>query len=488
MKSSLDPEPVSARRRSRSRNKLVIAGAGLAPLVAAVVLISLVVTPRGSGAAGNTSVHSDASAQSGLSVRNSVSPADVASPRVSSASPSASARSTRGTSASSVQTPTSSPAVSSSSTTPGGSIAEGAFSTTVPALPASTVTEEGAIVQNGRVAGRDNGQSALIDGESVWVFDDTTMRDPWGFISNSGAATTDLDAADGIDLQSADVFSTAPGGTPESLIPLTGPEQAFQTEHDPAAGCARSTDIYCGAIYGFWPGPVIADPAHDRLLVLYGALCRNGVAGTPCTGSLGKSLGTGIAALNMGSDTVTRLTMSGMTPVASIEGPDPTLLFPASEGFGAAAVVVGPDVYVYGNCTWAGCDVGRVPLAQITDRAAWQFYTRAGTWSADLSAATTVIAPGGAGQTVFYDPALAAYVNVFMPYGSNDVDYQVGASPFGPWSASVTAAQTPGGAQVDYALFAHPEYAQDNGLIEYLSYFDPNTGQQRLLKLQFNHG
>ena len=72
VKSSLDPEPVSARRRSRSRNKLVIAGAGLAPLVAAVVLISLVVTPRGSGAAGNTSVRSDASAQSGLSVRNSV--------------------------------------------------------------------------------------------------------------------------------------------------------------------------------------------------------------------------------------------------------------------------------------------------------------------------------------------------------------------------------------------------------------------------------
>jgi hypothetical protein len=41
---------------------------------------------------------------------------------------------------------------------------------------------------------------------------------------------------------------------------------------------------------------------------------------------------------------------------------------------------------------------------------------------------------------------------------------------------------------VDYALFAHPEYAQDNGLIEYLSYFDPNTGEQRLIKLQFNHG
>jgi hypothetical protein len=30
-----------------------------------------------------------------------------------------------------------------------------------------------------------------------------------------------------------------------------------------------------------------------------------------------------------------------------------------------------------------------------------------------------------------------------------------------------------------YALFAHPECAEQGGLVQFLSYFDPNTGAQR---------
>lgn len=477
--------PVDAKVRPRVRPnhrlaiRFTVAGTSVAALVAGVVVVSVAATPHASSTADNLAVRSKVSSSAAAS-------ASSAKPAPTHASKSASASPTRKAPTSAASAPAT---ASRSTTSVEGTLPEGAFSKTVPALPtAVTMTEEGAILQNSRVQGRDDGQSMLFNGQSVWVFDDTTMQNPWGFISNSGAATNDLDASDGIDLQSADVFTTAAGGTPETLIPLTGPEQAFQNAHASASGCQGSSDPYCGAIYGFWPGPVIADPARDRLLVLFGALCRGGQSGTPCTGPLGMALGTGIAALNMGSDTVTRLTTSGMSPVTSIEGPDPTLLFPASEGFSDAAIVVGQYAYVYGNCTFAGCEIGRVPLSQITDRADWLFYTSAGTWSADMTAATRVIAPGGAGQTVFYDPALSAYVNVFMPYGSNDVDYQIGGSPFGPWSASATVGQTPGGASVDYALFAHPEYAQDNGLIEYLSYFDPNSGAQQLLKLQFSTG
>ena len=207
--------------RPRPHAGLVIASSSFVALVAGAILVTVVATPHASSAADNASVRSDASTR-GVSTHSSVSSSRAAS------APS-STRSTKGAPGSSVQTSTSSASASWSSTTPGGSLPEGAFSTTVPALPTATVSEEGAIVQNSRVAGRDDGQSALFDGGSVWVFDDTTLQNPWGFLSNSGAATTDLDAADGIDLQSADVFSTTSGGTPESLIPLTGPEQAFQT-------------------------------------------------------------------------------------------------------------------------------------------------------------------------------------------------------------------------------------------------------------------
>jgi len=157
-------------------------------------------------------------------------------------------------------------------------------------------------------------------------------------------------------------------------------------------------------------------------------------------------------------------------------------LFPNGDGYSAAALITGGDLYVYGDCDYA-CRVARVPLTQVADRARWRFYAGNGKWGADSAAATRVIASGGAGQTVFYDHALRAWVNLFMPYQSGKIMYQVGGSPYGPWSASRTASST--GVSADYALFAHPEYAQDGGLIEYLSYFRPSDGSQQLVRLQF---
>jgi hypothetical protein len=267
------------------------------------------------------------------------------------------------------------------------------------------------------------------------------------------------------------------------LVPLTPSEKAFESQHSKAAGCT-SADPYCGAVFGFWPGPVVADEARGRVLFFYGKLCRGGAAGTPCSGPTGKGLGTGIAAVDMSSGRVTRLTAVNGPDSRGIEGLDPTVFFGAGGGFGgAAATVVGNDLYVYGQCGVA-CQVARVPLARLTDVSRWRVYAGAGHWSANLRAGVGVIEPGGAGQTVFYDAALKAYVNVFMPYGSSKIMYQVGGSPFGPWSASRTALTTHRGAA--YALFAHPEYAEKNGLVQYLTYFRPDDGSQQLVRLEFN--
>ncbi len=70
-----------------------------------------------------------------------------------------------------------------------------------------------------------------------------------------------------------------------------------------------------------------------------------------------------------------------------------------------------------------------------------------------------------------------------MPYGSNEIWYRVGGSPFGPWSGGVRLMTTVGTtAQPDYSLYGHAEFAEKNGAVQYLSYFNGKTGAQHLVR------
>ncbi|GAA1527414.1 hypothetical protein GCM10009827_050580 [Dactylosporangium maewongense] len=360
--------------------------------------------------------------------------------------------------------PAASPAAPSPSVPP--------FFATVPAVPeVAEFAPAGAVRQQQRVAGRDNGQSTRYGDRSVWIFDDTTLKDPFGFLSNSGAATKDLDASDGIDLTSGSPVAVDASKPPVELIVRSGAELEYERTHP--------------ARFAFWPGPVVADPARGRILVFYGKLCR---AADPCTGPIGKGLGTGIAAIDMGTGAVTRLTAVNGPAVTSLEGTDPTMFFPDGAGFSSAAVTVGDVLYAYGVCTYQGCKLGKVGLADVTDRRKWTFWTGGG-WTADPAAGAFTIAAGAAGQTVLYAPALKAWINTFMPNGSNDVMFQVGGALFGPWSKPVKAAPVPaGGDAANYALFAHPEYARQDGLVQYLTYFNPASGEQRIARIRFQPG
>ena len=186
--------------------------------------------------------------------------------------------------------------------------------------------------------------------------------------------------------------------------------------------------------------------------------------------------------MDMRSGTVKRLQPRNSAAVTSEEGRDPTMFFAPGSGVGgASALVVDGVAYLYGDCGY-GCRVARVDLAKIDDVSAWRYYTD-GKWTKSMADADRLIGGGGAGQTVFYSPALKAYVNVFMPFGTNTVRYQVGGSPFGPWSKDRELFETAGtGSAKNYALFAHSEYAERDGLVQYLTYFNPNNGDQRLLR------
>lgn len=356
-------------------------------------------------------------------------------------------------------------------------VGRAAFSPTIPAAPTVTGKVMGTVHQNDRVAARDNGTSAKLDGKSYWIFDDTILEDPWGMYSSTAAVTQDLNASDGIDLVSGDGFSTA-AAAPRDLVPHTAAEVAFEKAHDEAStGCTAATDQYCGATFAYWPGATVADTVNHRILFTYGKLCRGGADGTPCSGWLGKDLGTGVAALDPKTKTVTRLTGLGRTAVAqSIEGADPTIVW----GDGSAPVQTG-DVVVKGLLYTEGG--ARVPLTQINDLSAYRYWTGSA-WVADRTKlAANGFIRGAAGGTQFWSAAIASWVNVYMPYGTNKVMYQVAGQPMGPWSAEHLAFTVPAGDGTTYALFAHPEYAQGNGSVQYLTWYDHESGHQGLAQM-----
>lgn len=387
-------------------------------------------------------------------------------------------------------------AVAPGSASAGGASAAGASARGADALKVVSATELAPLVQNSHVAGRDNGQSVGYQGRSVWIFDDTTMQNPDGFISNSGAVTNDLNGSDGIDVTSDNPFTIHPGGTPQEIIPRTAAETAFEATHARSTGCTAQTDPLCGSQFAAWPGPVVADPARHRILFTYGKLCRGSDPGTPCASDfVGQPLGMGVLALDMRTHAETRLTVpASQKPLDSVEGPDPTLLFTPAQAFGGGgAMVINGMFYGYGNCVNIRCAVGRVPVAHLMDRSQWRYYTGqangAPQWSADDTKATLVMDGGAAGESVAWNPAMHAYLDIFMDGITSNAVYETAPTPWGPWTAKQPMfTGAPPASLWDYACFAHPEYQQKGGLVQYLTYFHPGDSQLYLEKVTFSGG
>ncbi|GAA0267932.1 DUF4185 domain-containing protein [Cryptosporangium japonicum] len=357
------------------------------------------------------------------------------------------------------------------------------MSDVIPDRPAvQRVDRLDALHQQDRVVSRDNGQSTRYGDRSVWVFADTTLKGPPAFLSNTVASTADLTGRDGITVTATDLAGTA-GELHDEFLPWADAERAFERAH--AKNCVGR---YCGVTFALWPGPVIADPARHRVLVLYHKLCRGGAPKAPCSQKFGQDLGSGVAAVDMRTYRATRLTVGDAAPLGSIEGRDPTLFFGPDARYAWAAVVAGDDVYVYGDCHTddVRCRVAKVPLAKIGDRSAWRFYGGGGWWSADPADAVATIRAGGAGNTVLWNPALRAWVNIYMEFGSVEVRAQVGGSPYGPWSEPFTLSDTdPGEHGTNYAAYAHPEYAERDGLVQYVTYYSQSNGALNLLRVTF---
>jgi hypothetical protein len=341
------------------------------------------------------------------------------------------------------------------------------------------VVPMGTVTQNPLIYGRDGTFSAVIGGHSYWAFNDTAMRaynvDGHNFISNTLAWTDSLNASHGIYLNHDHLDKT---GVPIEYMPFTTAEKQFNEIHDPNH-CTATPASTCGEDYAIWPGPLVPIPGTTMAYQFYGKVFRGGdIQGF-------QPLGAGIA-IEIGG--------KFFRPVEAPGTPEPTLMWQGNEvAYAGGALVEDGVLYAIGCQTGflvENCRIARVPILEALRKQSWRYYAGGDNWSADPNAAVTIFQGGAAGNSVFYDKALHEYIAIYSGIFSNNVYYRAANHPWGPWSAETLlfVGQQGEAGTVNYAALAHPEFEENNGLTEYVTYVQ-NTGflQQalQLVKVTF---
>ncbi|HEX5314721.1 MAG TPA: DUF4185 domain-containing protein [Gammaproteobacteria bacterium] len=342
-----------------------------------------------------------------------------------------------------------------------------------PPLPVvQSVTPLGTVQQNPVINMRDNAQSTLFKGRSVWTFGDTDLSVPnakgsyWD--DNSLSWSDDLDASDGIRLEHDLADSSA---VPREYLPYTPAEARYNYNHDQK----HCTQTPCGAEFALWSAQLVADPARDRLLLFYPEVWR--VSGRPDW----RLVGSGIAVWTR-AEGFTR-------PVENPGSPTPTLMWSDSEvSYIGGSLSVADTLYSYGcSPDWIvmHCRLARVPLAGALDKSQWRYYAGGDNWSADENGAVTVFDGGAAANSVFYVPYLGEYLAIYSQPFTDDVMYRVAEHPWGPWSeAGLLFTGLPGSQNnFDYSAVAHPEFSQGSGRVQYVTYVRTTGFLQQEIRL-----
>lgn len=341
------------------------------------------------------------------------------------------------------------------------------------------VRSMGTVTQDPLIYGRDGTFSAEIGGRSYWTFNDTAMRaynvDGHNFISNTLAWTDSLNASNGIYLNHDHLDRT---GVPTEYMPFTAAEKKFNDVHDPNH-CTANPATTCGEDYAIWPGPIVPIPGTTLAYQFYGKVFRGGdIQGF-------QPLGGGIA-IEIGG--------KFFRPVEAPGTSEPTLMWQGSEvAYADGALVENGFLYALGcqiGFLVENCRMARVPILEVLHKQSWRYYAGGESWSADPNTAVTIFQGGAAGNSVFYDKALHEYIAVYSGIFSNNVYYRAAQHPWGPWSAEslLFVGQQGATGTVNYAALAHPEFEENDGLSEYVTYVQ-NTGflQQalQLVKVTF---
>lgn len=343
-----------------------------------------------------------------------------------------------------------------------------------PVPPLEAVVPMGTVTQNPLIYGRDGTFSAVIGGHSYWAFNDTSMRaynvDGHNFISNTLAWTDSLNAANGINLNHDHLDST---GVPIEYMPFTAEEQQFNDIHDPNH-CSATPASTCGEDYAIWPGPLVTIPGTTAAYQFYGKVFRGGdIQGF-------QPLGAGIA-VELGG--------KFYRPVEAPGTAEPTLMWQGDEvAYAGGALVEDGLLYAIGcqgGFLVENCRIARVPILDVLSKPAWRYYAGGENWSTDPNAAVTIFQGGAAGNSIFYDKALHEYIAIYSGIFSNNVYYRAAKHLWGPWSAETLlfVGQQGESGTIDYAALAHPEFEENNGLTQYVTYVQTTGFLQQSLQL-----
>lgn len=307
------------------------------------------------------------------------------------------------------------------------------------------------------IATRDGGASALIGGKLIWLFGDTIFPvksvDGTNGRSNTAAwadPTSPCDITEPLDAN----------GAPYQFLPYTPEEQAYNDS------TGRPDDRIA-----LWPGSVIPD-GEDAGIVFYLKLRVKGALDY-------EYYGIGLAHFEVDSTVAVR---------------EPDLLFTYPEPNFNQAMIVGDEVYVYGNINnWHENEpvqpvaVARAPLAEVSNREAYQFWN--GTdWVSDVKQVKPIFGDVPGELSVSYNPYLHQFLATHAGIFTDKVFMRVASSPEGPWSPPVEAFMgiTPG--EVLYAGREHPELMSNGGRTVIVSYYWPREnfqGELRLVEINF---
>lgn len=336
-----------------------------------------------------------------------------------------------------------------------------------------------------RAYGRDGGHTVRLGDRVLWQFGDS-FTDA-GILSSTAGWSDIRDPHTMRDCTDA-------SGLPAQFLPFTAAERHFNETHAeppaccrawrecpanaPTCRCPEKTD--CTVRLALWPGdgaesaPGVATVFYDRQ--------RVGVAPYDF-----HPAGVGAATVRLGAAHAERV-LRPDGEAALVFSPDEPSFYRGFRGAGADAA----NFYVHAAVHRRGCTVdvllGRVPIARMAERDAFEFLSGVG-WSTDLGSAIPVAAEivGGLGSIAWNDH-LRAYLSVWNDIctGGHQLLLRVAPTPQGPWSDPTVVDLAPFAARADaYYGTLHPAFSRGSKLL--LSYFQPLDdvyGQLRLLQLR----
>jgi hypothetical protein len=268
------------------------------------------------------------------------------------------------------------------------------------AIVVDHVDDLGAFPAPATVVGRDGTTSALVGSQVLWTFGDTFLTK-----TTADDGTSVRSATAGWSTALAPLALTEPvddAGIPFQLVPYTAAELS-KNQTDPLNG------------FALWPGNVIPDGAGGATVLFQHVLRQNG-----------------------NGFTVDAIGTAHVTPPSTQGTRDANFLFQSPEPlFGNGGVTLDAGNAYFFECEQAigldfHCKVARVPVASVTNRAAFEFWDGA-KYTSDITRAVWFIDRASYGLTIEKSASLGKWLAVYSKPLSDDVALRTAAQLEGPW-------------------------------------------------------